>query len=162
MSDPAPAIPSKPSPRQSVNSLRGLLPFLSPHKRLLAAWLGALALSSTATLSLPVAVKHMIDQGFSAGGDIDRWFLLMFGVAVLLAIATALRFYFVSILGERVVVDLRAKLYEHFLSLDQAFYDRSRNHGGTWCDMASCGNKLKNREFRARRRRAGAARRGNT
>ena len=32
-----------------------------------------------------------------------------------------------------------------------AFYDRSRNHGGTWCDMASCGNKLKNREFRARR-----------
>lgn len=33
-----------------------------------------------------------------------------------------------------------------------AFYDRSRNHGGTWCDMATCGNKLKNREFRARRR----------
>ena len=127
MSDPAPAMPSKPSPRQSVNSLRGLLPFLSPHKRLLAAWLGALALSSTATLSLPVAVKHMIDQGFSAGGDIDRWFLLMFGVAVLLALATALRFYFVSILGERVVVDLRAKLYGHFLSLDQAFYDRSRS-----------------------------------
>lgn len=35
-----------------------------------------------------------------------------------------------------------------------AFYDRSRNHGGTWCEMASCGNKLKNREFRARRRKA--------
>ncbi|MGV0782972.1 CGNR zinc finger domain-containing protein [Mycolicibacterium sp. XJ775] len=33
-----------------------------------------------------------------------------------------------------------------------AFYDRSRNHGGTWCDMSSCGNMLKNREFRARRR----------
>jgi predicted RNA-binding Zn ribbon-like protein len=33
-----------------------------------------------------------------------------------------------------------------------AFYDRSRNHGGTWCDMATCGNKLKNRDFRARRR----------
>ena len=127
MSDPAPSPTPKPSPRQSVNSLRGLLPFLSPHKRLLAAWLGALALSSAATLSLPVAVKHMIDQGFSAGGDIDRWFLLMFGVAVLLALATALRFYFVSILGERVVVDLRAKLYGHFLSLDQAFYDRSRS-----------------------------------
>ncbi len=127
MSDPAPSTPPKPSPRQSVNSLRGLLPFVSPHRRLLAAWLGALALSSAATLSLPVAVKHMIDQGFSAGGDIDRWFLLMFGVAVLLALATALRFYFVSILGERVVVDLRAKLYGHFLSLDQAFYDRSRS-----------------------------------
>ena len=34
-----------------------------------------------------------------------------------------------------------------------AFYDRSRNHGGTWCEMSSCGNKLKNREFRARRRK---------
>lgn len=125
MSDPL--APTKPGPRQSVNSLRGLLPFLSPHKRLLAAWFGALALSSAATLSLPVAVKHMIDQGFSAGGDIDRWFLLMFGVAVLLALATALRFYFVSLLGERVVIDLRAKLYGHLLSLDQAFYDRSRS-----------------------------------
>ena len=119
--------PPKPSPRQSVNSLRGLLPFLAPHRRLLAAWLGALALSSTATLSLPVAVKHMIDRGFGAGGDIDRWFLLMFGVAVLLAVATALRFYFVSMLGERVVIDLRATLYGHLLSLDQAFYDRSRS-----------------------------------
>lgn len=35
-----------------------------------------------------------------------------------------------------------------------AFFDRSRNHGGTWCEMSSCGNKLKNREFRARRRKA--------
>ncbi|MGO4445178.1 CGNR zinc finger domain-containing protein [Mycobacterium sp. 2YAF39] len=34
-----------------------------------------------------------------------------------------------------------------------AFYDRSRNHGGTWCEMSACGNKLKNREFRARRRK---------
>ncbi|BBX02392.1 RNA-binding protein [Mycolicibacterium moriokaense] len=33
-----------------------------------------------------------------------------------------------------------------------AFYDRSRNHGGTWCEMSACGNKLKNREFRARRK----------
>ena len=130
MSDAAssdPLTPAKPTPRQSVNSLRGLLPFLAPHRRLLAGWLGALALSSTATLSLPVAVRHMIDQGFSAGGDIDRWFVLMFAVAVLLAIATALRLYFVSVLGERVIVDLRAKLYGHLLSLDQPFYDRSRS-----------------------------------
>jgi predicted RNA-binding Zn ribbon-like protein len=39
-----------------------------------------------------------------------------------------------------------------------AFYDRSRNHGGTWCDMADCGNKLKNRQFRARRRAGGSGR----
>ena len=118
---------AKPAARKAVNSLRGLLPFLSPHRRLLAAWFAALALSSAATLSLPVAVKHMIDQGFSAGGDIDRWFLLMFGVAVMLALATALRFYFISLLSERVVADLRAKLYGHLLALDQGFYDRSRS-----------------------------------
>ena len=114
-------------PMQKLRRLRALLPFLKPHRPLLLAWFGALALSSAATLSLPVALKHMIDQGFSAGGDINRWFLLMFGVAVLLALATALRFYFVALLGERVVADLRGRLYRHFLSLDQAFYDRSRS-----------------------------------
>ncbi|MBS3897022.1 ABC transporter transmembrane domain-containing protein [Silanimonas sp.] len=133
MSTPAPTLATEPrgaetvTPRQRLNSLRGLLPFLAPHRRLLAAWFGALALSSAATLSLPVAVRHMIDQGFSAGGDIDRWFLLMFGVALLLAFATALRFYFVSILGERVLADLRGRLYRHLLALDQRFYDRSRS-----------------------------------
>ena len=62
MSDDAAA--SKPP----VNSLRGLLPFLRPHRPLLASWLAALALSSGATLTLPVAVKYMIDEGFGAGG----------------------------------------------------------------------------------------------
>ena len=113
-------------PRPPVTSLRGLLPFLRPHRALLAAWLGALALSSSATLLLPVAVKYMIDQGFQAGGDVDRWFALLFVVAVVLALATAARFYFVSLLGERVVADLRRSLYTHLLSLDQAFFERTR------------------------------------
>lgn len=114
------------APRRPMNSLRGLLPFLRPHRTLLACWLGALALSSSATLALPVAVKHMIDQGFAAGSSVDRWFALLFGVAVLLALATAARFYFVSLLGERVVADLRRSLYGHLLSLDQAFFEKTR------------------------------------
>ncbi|PZO07304.1 MAG: ABC transporter ATP-binding protein [Lysobacteraceae bacterium] len=109
-----------------VNSLRGLLPFLRPHRPLLASWLGALALSSGATLTLPVAVKYMIDQGFAAGNSVDKWFGLMFVVAVVLALATAARFYFVSLLGERVIADLRRTLYGHLLSLDQAFFERTR------------------------------------
>lgn len=120
MSTPEPVL------RQPMNSLRGLLPFLRPHRPLLACWLGALALSSTATLALPVAVKHMIDQGFAAGSSVDRWFALLFAVAVLLALATAARFYFVSLLGERVVADLRRSLYGHLLSLDQAFFEKTR------------------------------------
>ena len=114
------------APKPPVNSLRGLLPFLRPHRPLLASWLGALALSSGATLVLPVAVKYMIDEGFAAGNSVDRWFGLMFVVAVVLALATAARFYFVSLLGERVIADLRRTLYGHLLSLDQAFFERTR------------------------------------
>ena len=115
-----------PTPRPPLNSLRGLLPFLRPHRALLACWLVALALSSSATLALPVAVKYMIDQGFVAGSSVDRWFALLFAVAVALALATAARFYFVSLLGERVIADLRRTLYGHLLSLDQAFFERTR------------------------------------
>jgi len=114
------------TPRPPVNSLRGLLPFLRPHRGLLACWLAALALSSSATLAMPVAVKYMIDQGFNADSSVDRWFLLLFAVATLLALATAARFYFVSLLGERVIADLRRRLYGHLLGLDQSFFERTR------------------------------------
>src|SRR5688500_16446447 len=120
MTDPAPA-------RAPLNTLRGLLPFLKPHRRLLAGWLFALAFSSAATLTLPVAVKHVVDQGFSDTGSIDPWFALLFGVTSLLGLATAARFYFVSLLGERVVADLRRQLYGHLLGLDQAFFERNRS-----------------------------------
>src|SRR5918993_3113952 len=115
------------TPRQRLMSLRGLLPFLRPHRRMLLAWLAALAVSSSATLFFPVAFKHVIDQGFAKGTSVDRWFLLMFGVAVVLALATAARFYFVSLLGERVIADLRRSLYSHLLSLDQRFFERTRS-----------------------------------
>ena len=120
MSDP------RPTEKAPVGSLRALWPFVRAHRGLFAAWLVALACSSTATLSLPVAVRQMIDQGFSSSANIDRAFGLLFLVALALALATAARFYFVSLLGERVVADLRGKLYTHLLGLDAAFFDRSR------------------------------------
>jgi ATP-binding cassette subfamily B protein len=119
---------SEPS-RPPLSALRELLPYVRPYRHLVAAWLGFLALSSAATLSLPVAVRLMIDRGF-AGDDpsgIDRWFLGMLAVATLLAIATAGRFYFVSLLGERVVADLRERLFRHLLTLDMAFFERTRS-----------------------------------
>ncbi len=108
-------------------SLRGLLPFVRPHRRLVAGWLGALALSSSSTLFFPWAFRHVIDQGFARSAPIDRWFLLLFGVAVVLALATAARFFFVSLLGERVIADLRRSLFGHLLSLDQSFFERTRS-----------------------------------
>lgn len=127
MSD-APA-PSAPRPaHKTLSALALVLPYLRPYRALLLGWLGFLALSSSATLSLPLAVRHMIDRGFAHAdaASINASFLALFGVAVVLALATAARFFCVSLLGERVVADLRRRLYAHLLTLDQAFYERTR------------------------------------
>lgn len=135
MSDTPTGRRAAPEPRKKapIGSLRTLWPFVRKHRGLFVAWLFALAASSTATLSLPLAFKTMIDQGFAqsaAGGGssaIDRAFLLLFAVAVALALATAVRFYFVSVLGERVVADLRETLYNQLITLDVGFHDRNRS-----------------------------------
>ncbi|MGH8080951.1 MAG: ABC transporter transmembrane domain-containing protein [Lysobacter sp.] len=126
----------KAAPRRDkapIGSLRTLWPFVQKHKTLFIAWLFALAASSVATLSLPAAFKTMIDQGFAqsasghGSGAIDQAFLLLFLAALALALATAARFYFVSILGEKVVADLRERLYKHLIRLDAGFHDRNRS-----------------------------------
>ncbi|MEO8673698.1 MAG: ABC transporter transmembrane domain-containing protein [Tahibacter sp.] len=117
---------SKPRPR--LASLKLILPFLKPYRALTIGWLAFLAISSTATLSLPVAVRHMIDNGFAHANtdSINASFAGLFGVALVLALATAARFFCVSLLGERVVADLRRSLYNHLLTLDQAFFESTR------------------------------------
>lgn len=116
-------------PKAPLGSLRALWPFVRRHKALFVGWLTALAVSSAASLSLPVAFRTMIDEGFKRGsaGDIDRAFLLLFGVALVLALGTAARFFFVSMLGERVVADLRESLYAHLIGLDAGFHERNRS-----------------------------------
>lgn len=110
-----------------VTALKTLWPFVMRQRGLFAAWLIALALSSVATLSLPVAVRGMIDQGFADADRIDATFAVLLLVAIALALFTAARFFFVSLLGERVVADLRTRLYGHLLDLDQAFFERNRS-----------------------------------
>ncbi|MBL8255491.1 ATP-binding cassette subfamily B protein [Pseudoxanthomonas japonensis] len=114
-------------PKAKLGTLRALWPFVQQHGGLFTAWLLALALASAATLSFPVAFKQMIDGGFQSGGNIDRVFLGVFVVVLVLAIASAARFYFVSLLGERVVADLRRQLYRHLVGLDAEFHDRTRS-----------------------------------
>ncbi|HAL23418.1 MAG TPA: ABC transporter ATP-binding protein [Stenotrophomonas sp.] len=126
MTDKDDATASTP-PLRRLGSLRTLWPFVRRHRGLFSAWLVALAISSAATLSLPPAVKQMIDHGFSSGGQINRAFALLMLVAVVMALATAARFYFVSLLGEKVVADLRSKLYAHLIQLGAGFHDRSRS-----------------------------------
>ena len=114
-------------PKAKLGTLRALWPFVRQHGGLFTAWLLALALASAATLSLPVAFRQMIDNGFTDGANINRAFVFLFVVAVVLALASAARFYFVSLLGEKVVADLRGQLYGHLIGLDAEFHDRTRS-----------------------------------
>ncbi|AHY59363.1 ABC transporter transmembrane domain-containing protein [Stenotrophomonas rhizophila] len=124
MTDTTPA----PTPAlRRLGSLGTLWPFVRRHSGLFTAWLVALAVSSAATLSLPPAVKLMIDHGFNNNGQINRAFGLLFLVAVVMGLATAARFFFVSLLGEKVVADLRSQLYTHLITLGAGFHDRSRS-----------------------------------
>jgi len=113
---------------RNLRPLRDLVPFLKPYRGMVLAALGALLLAASATLSLPVAVRFMIDQGFSAENtaQVDRYFLAMFGIASLLAISTSLRYYLVSWIGERVVADVREAVFRHILRLSQSFYETTR------------------------------------
>ncbi|MDV9043266.1 ABC transporter transmembrane domain-containing protein [Stenotrophomonas sp. RAC2] len=119
--------PAATPPLRRLGSLSTLWPFVRRHSGLFIAWLLALAVSSAATLSLPPAVKQMIDHGFSSGGQINRAFALLMLVAVVMALGTAARFFFVSLLGEKVVADLRSQLYAHLIQLGAGFHDRSRS-----------------------------------
>jgi len=124
--DPAPA-PTAASANPGIAPLRALWPLMQRQRGLFAAWLLALAASSAATLSLPLAVRYMIDRGFTGGGQINAAFSLLLLVALALALATAARFFFVSLLGERVVAALRNRLYGHLIGLDQGFFEQGRS-----------------------------------
>lgn len=87
----------------------------------------ALLVAAAATLAIPSGFKLLIDKGFAtAGGDIARYFRYMLLVVVVLAGATALRYYFVSWLGERVVADVRAAVHRNLLTLAPRFFEENR------------------------------------
>ena len=117
-----------PKPRRRIGALRLLWPFMKPHWRLALGWLVFLGLASGATLVLPIAVRHMFDHGFrdSNAAAINSSFLGLFAVALVMAFATAARFYCISLLGERTLAALRAKLYAHVIRLDVSFFERNR------------------------------------
>lgn len=108
-----------------LSPLLGLVPFLKPYW---VRWIWtfiALAVAAGTTLALPVAFRYLIDSGFSTGHTehLNRYFILLFGLSIILAVATALRFYFVSWLGERVTADIRSAVYSHILRMSPQFFE---------------------------------------
>ncbi|SKC93081.1 ABC transporter, permease/ATP-binding protein [Burkholderia sp. YR290] len=111
-----------------VAPLFALLPFLRPYAKRWALAFLALLTSAGATLALPVAFKYLIDRGFASGDrtHIDRYFIALFIVSLILAAATALRFYWVSWLGERVTADLRRAVYDHVMRMSPQFFETTQ------------------------------------
>jgi ATP-binding cassette subfamily B protein len=111
--------------RVSLGALKPLAPYAFAHRTRIVLALIALAIASAATLVVPIAVRRMIDFGFSDAnaGLIRAYFLAMIGVVAVLALASGVRYYLVMTLGERVVADLRADLFSHLTRLDPSFFD---------------------------------------
>ncbi|MBX7539526.1 ABC transporter transmembrane domain-containing protein [Qipengyuania sphaerica] len=88
----------------------------------------ALLITAAATLAIPAGFKMVIDSGFGADGDpgeMERWFRYLLMIVCVLAAGTAMRFYFVSWLGERVVADVRMRVQENLLRLAPGFYEEN-------------------------------------
>ena len=110
---------------RSARPLLALLPFIRPYLGRLALALFALVTAASALLAFPVAVRHLVDAGLTAdnAAAIDRYFLWMFGVALVFGLFAALRFYLVMWLGERIVADIREAVYRHVIRMDPAFFE---------------------------------------
>lgn len=111
---------------KSLKPLSKLVPFVMRYRGRVVCALVALLLASAATLAVPLAVRRMIDLGFSKENAqfIDQYFAMMIVVGLVLAIASAARFYFVTWIGERVVADLRSAVFRHLLRLSLPFYEK--------------------------------------
>ena len=114
---------------RSLRPLAALGPFALAHKGRIAGAFVALVASAAATLAIPVAVRRLIDFGFSRDhpGMVDQYFGALLAVVTVLAVASAARYWFVTTLGERVVADLRTAVFDRLTRLTPAFYDRQRS-----------------------------------
>ncbi|HEY8519823.1 MAG TPA: ABC transporter transmembrane domain-containing protein [Gammaproteobacteria bacterium] len=113
---------------RSLKPLRALVPYLAPYRRVLAAAIAALLIAAAAQLALPVALRYLVDRGLVVrdAATIDRYFLAFLGAAVLFGVFASLRFYLVTWLGERVVADIRKKVYDRVIGMDPAFFEITR------------------------------------
>jgi len=120
--------PATPGAQPKLKPLLALAPYILRYRLTVAGAFVALLIAALATLAVPIAVRRMIDFGFSAEriGLIDQYFTVMIAVVAVLAGASALRYYLVTVLGERVVADLRANVFAHLTSLSAAFFDTAR------------------------------------
>src|SRR5688572_2320497 len=118
----------EPAPLKKIGDLRMIWRRAIRYKGKIAAAALALLVAAGATLAIPDGFRRVIDQGFGAqgGGSVAPIFNYLLFIVVVLAIATAFRFYFVSMLGERVVADIRGDVHDNMLRLEPRFFEENR------------------------------------
>ncbi len=114
---------------RNLRPLLRLTPFLTQYRGRMVLALLALLTAAGATLAVPLAVRRIIDHGFTAANAalVNQYFFGMLLVVVLLALGSAIRFYFVMWIGERVVADIRDALFSHLLKLSPGFFETQRS-----------------------------------
>src|ERR1700675_2582706 len=114
--------------KTNLRPLASLLPYVKRYRWRAIAALGALVVAALTTLIVPIAVRRMIDFGFTTRGVelINSYFLVMIGVAALLALASASPYFLVTTLRQRNVADLRGDVFAHLTSLSADFFDEAR------------------------------------
>ncbi|RBO51666.1 ABC transporter [Rhodovulum sp. BSW8] len=109
-----------------MGALQALWPFVAPYRRMLAAALSALVLTALVYLAMPVAVRQVVDAfDTETAALLDRYFGLALIIVALLAVGTALRYYLVTRLGERVVADIRSAVFDRMIGMSPAFYEKT-------------------------------------
>ncbi len=114
--------------RGSLKLLVELWQFVRPYRLQLAGAMAALLIASGTVLGLGMGLRRLVDEGFSTGNAalLNQAVLVLFGVVFLLALAIYARFYLVSWIGERVVADIRSRVFDHILKLSPAYYELTR------------------------------------
>lgn len=109
----------------SLKPLKAIVPFIKPYSGTLTVAIIVLLAASATTGSLPVAARYLIDNGITSGDPekIDFYFKLVLGVILLISALSAARLYLITWLGERVVADIREKVYKHVISQDPTFFE---------------------------------------
>jgi ATP-binding cassette subfamily B protein len=129
MASRPPKPPLPPVAERKLSRLRLLWRFAAAYPWQIAAALAALLVAATTTLAIPQGLKMVVDNGFSRGSDpaaIRPFFTIFLGLVGMLGLATAVRFYFVTWIGERVVADLRTAVQRHLVTLDPVFFEENR------------------------------------
>jgi ATP-binding cassette subfamily B protein len=112
----------------NLHAIRSLAPFARPYRKRIIFAFVTLLVAAASTLGMPVAIRHLIDAGFSSSRaeSVDQYFFILFGLAITMAVFSATRFYLVSWIGERIVADLRSAVFKHVLKMTPTFFEVTR------------------------------------